>query len=167
MMSSGRISLLVSRDLQAIVTVAKGLPREVAAQLRKHTRRVVEPAFREEVTGRAGTRLEQRVLADTARVSVRDNNVVLKSATVGKVHGTPAAELAGAAEFGMNPNRPIRQRSRKGKVYTRRAGAAFRAPKRGGYVFHPAVSDFIARAAALWAQTVYRTTAEEFEKVTS
>lgn len=166
MATGGRISLLVSRDLQALVTVAMGLPREVASQLRKHTRNVVEPAFREELRERVGTRIETRALLDTARVSVSDSNVTLKSATVGRVGKVPASVLAGGAEFGSNPSRLVKQRSRRGKPYTRRLGSVFRAPRRGGYVFHPAVSAFIPRAASLWVQTAYRTVAEQFEKVT-
>lgn len=159
-----RISLLVSRDLAVMVQAARSLPAEVSKQLRAHTRRVVEPAFQEEMRERAETRLEQRVLVDTARVSVRDDNVTLKSATVGKVHGTPASVLAGAAEFGANPDRTVATRSRKGTPYRRRLGPVFRRPRRRGYVFHPAVQAFIPRAGALWFQTVYRTVAETFEK---
>ena len=160
-----RISLLVSRDLAVMVQAARTLPAEVSKALRAHTRRTVEPAFQEEMRDRAGTRLETRVLLDTARVSVTDTNIMLKTATVGKVHGTPASILAGPTEFGMNPNRQIATHSRKGKAYKRRIGPVFRAPRRQGHVFFPAVQAFIPRAGALWFQTTYRTVAETFEKV--
>ncbi|MGW9159616.1 hypothetical protein [Microbacterium sp. NPDC055665] len=160
-----RISLLVSRDLAVMVQAARSLPGEVTKQLRAHTRRVVEPAFQEEMRDRVGTKLETRVLLDTARVSVSDTNVTLKSATIGRVHGVPASVLAGATEFGANPERAVSTRSRKGTRYNRRLGPVFRAPRRKGYVFHPAVTAFIPRAAALWFQTTYRTVAETFEKV--
>lgn len=159
-----RISLLVSRDLATLVQAARSLPAEVSKQLRAHTRRVVEPAFQEEMRERVATRLETRVLLDTARVSVRDDNVILKSATIGKVHGTPASVLAGGTEFGASPARVVGTRSRKGTAYKRRLGPVFRAPQRRGHVFHPAVQAFIPRAAALWFQTAYRTVAETFEK---
>ncbi|MGP6170626.1 hypothetical protein ACTU6V_05395 [Microbacterium sp. A204] len=159
-----RISLLVSRDLAVLVQAARTLPREVASQMRSHTRRVVEPAFQEEMRSRAGTRLETRVLLDTARVSVSDSNVTLKSAGIGKVHGTPAAALKTATEFGANPDRMISTRSRKGKPYKRRLGNAFRSRNPRGYVFFPSVQAFIPRAGALWFQTAYRTVAETFEK---
>lgn len=163
----GRISLLVSRDLQVIVTVARGLPAEVSKQLRAQTRRVVEPAFLEEMRSRGTTRIEQRALVGTARVAVRDDNVILKSAQVGKIGraGVPAAVIAGAAEFGGNPNRKVEQRSRGGKRYTRRMGPVFRAPRRKGYVFFPSVQAFIPRAGALWFQTAVRTVREQFDKV--
>lgn len=161
----GRISLLVSRDLQLLVTVARGLPAEVSKQLRAQTRRVVEPAFHEEMRSRVGTRIETRALLDTARVSVRDDNVMLKTAQVGKVGGVKASLIAPAAEFGANPNREVKQRSRNGKSYTRKLGPVFRAPRRKGYVFFPSVQAFIPRAGALWFQTAVRTVRDEFDKV--
>lgn len=159
-----RISLLVSRDLAVLVQAAVTLPREVASQLRAQTRRVVEPALQEEMRERVGTRLEARALLDTARVSVSDSNVTLKTATVGRVRGVPAGVLAGGAEFGASPERAVATRSRKGKPYKRRLGPVFRAPRRRGHVFFPAVQALIPRAGALWFQTAYRTTAEHFEK---
>ncbi|WP_341999390.1 hypothetical protein MRBLWH7_000800 [Microbacterium sp. LWH7-1.2] len=161
---TGRISALVSRDLQTLIAAAESLDREVAAQNRKHTRANIEPMWREEVTFRMGTRLQARVLVDTARVSVRDSNVTLKAAHIGKVHGTPADRLKGGAEFGANPNKLITQRSRKGKAYKRRLGNAFGAPRRSGNVFHPAVRAFGPRAVSLWMQTTARTVAETFDK---
>ncbi len=160
-----RISLLVSRDLATLVQAARSLPAEVSKQLRAQTRRVVEPAFQEELRERVATRLEARVLFDTARVSVRDDNVTLKTATVGSVHGTPASVLAGGSEFGGYPDTEISSRTRKGKPYKRRLGSTFRAPRRRGHVFFPSVQAFIPRAGALWFQTAYRTVAETFEKV--
>ena len=160
-----RISLLVSRDLATLVQAAWSLPAEVSKQLRAHTRRVAEPAFQGEMRERVGTRLEARVLLDTARVSVRDDNVTLKTAMVGNVHGTPASELAGGSEFGGNADTEVSSHSRKGTAYKRRLGTVFRAPRRRGHVFFPSVQAFIPRAGALWFQTAYRTVAETFEKV--
>lgn len=161
----GRISLLVSRDLQVLVTVARGLPAEVSKQLRAQTRRVVEPAFLEEMRSRGETRIEQKALVGTARVAVRDDNVILKAAQVGKVGGVPASMIAGGGEFGGNPNRKVEQRSRSGKRYSRRMGPVFRPPRRKGYVFFPSVQAFIPRAGALWFQTAVRTVRDEFDKV--
>lgn len=164
MASSGRISLLVSRDLQTLVQVARGLDREVAARLRKHTRAEAEPVFQEEVRGRVTTRLETRVISDTARVAVSDMNVTLKTATIGKVHGVPASVLAPGTEFGGVAAKTVTSTSKRGKSYTRRMGRVFKQPRSGGYVFHPAVRDVIPRMASLWMQTARRTVAEEFEK---
>jgi len=160
-----RISLLVSRDLAVLVQAAISLPREAASQMRAQTRRVVEPALQEEMRERVGTRLEARALLDTARVSVSDSNVTLKTATVGRVRGVPAGVLAGGAEFGASPERAVATRSRKGNAYKRRLGPVFRAPRRRGHVFFPAVQAVIPRAGALWFQTAYRAVADTFDKV--
>ncbi|WP_157156261.1 hypothetical protein [Diaminobutyricimonas sp. LJ205] len=160
----GRISLLVSRDLQTLVQVARGLDREVAAQLRKHTRKAAEPIFQDAVRANVTTRLQTRVLSDTARVSVSDSNVTLKSAMVGKVHGIPTSVLAPATEFGAQPTTLISTTSKTGTPYKRRIGSSFGLPRRKGYVFHPAVRESIPRMASLWLQTALRTVAEQFEK---
>ena len=157
--------MLVSKDLQRIITVARGLDREVAARLRRHTKQEAEPIWRESVRGHVTTRLQTRVLSDTTRVSVSDSNVMLKSATTGKLSsGVSAGALASMVEFGAMPDKRVRQRSRKGKSYTRRLGHVVGLPRRKGYVVFPAVRDSIPRVASLWAQTTLRTVAEEFEK---
>lgn len=164
-MAGGRISLLVSKDLGTLVQAAGTLDREVRGRLRAHTKGAAQPIWQDEITHRTGTRLQTRVLVDSARLAVSDTNVTLKSAQVGKLRsGTPRATLASAAEFGGNPGKQIRQRSRRGKVYTRRLGNAFGAPRRKGNVFHPAFADAVPRVASLWLQTAIRTVAETFEK---
>lgn len=160
-----RISLLVSRDFAVLVQAARSLPKEVSKQYRAAARRVQEPAFLEELRERADTRLQQRVIVDTARVAVRDDNVMLRAAGVGKVGaGVPADVLKSGAEFGMRPDRPIRTRSRRGTAYERRIGPVFKGRRPRGWVFFPAVQAFIPRAGALLFQTAYRTVAETFEK---
>ena len=165
-MTGGRISVLVSRDFQALLTVLRGLDTEVRSQIRAQTKRVILPIWQEEVRGRVTTRLQSRVLLDTARVSVSDTQVILKSAMVGKTAGVPNTALAPGAEFGAAASTTIRQRSAKGTPYTRRRGAVFLPPRKAGYVVYPASGEAIIRAAKLWAQTAYRTTAEQLEKVT-
>lgn len=164
MAGSGRISVLVSRDLGVLLSAALGLDAEVRSQLRKRTKPVAEGAWKPTVAAKAHTRIQSRVLADTARVAVSDLNVTLKSATVGKVGGVKASALAGGAEFGGNPNVHIRQRSRAGRSYTRRRGNTFGPPRKEGNAVFPAVREVIPRIVSLWMQTTYRTVAEEFEK---
>jgi len=163
--AGGRISLLVSRDLGTLVQAAGTLDREVRGRLRAHTKQAATPIWTQESAGRAMTRIQARVLVDSARVAVSDTNVTLKSAQVGKLRsGVMRSVLASPAEFGANPNKPVRQRSRRGKPYTRRLGNAFGAPRRKGNVFHPAFRDAVPRVASLWLQTTIRTVAETFEK---
>lgn len=162
---SGRISVLVSKDMGALLGALRGLEPAVRARIRRHTRDEAMPIWQEEVRGRASTRIQTRVLSDSARVSVSDVNVMLKSATIGKTHGVPNSVLASGAEFGASPSTRIAQRSSKGKPYTRRMGPVFLPPRRNGYVVFDAVRSVIPRLGSLWAQIAYRTNAEELEKV--
>lgn len=162
---SGRISLLVSKDLQTLAQAVKQIPREVAAQVRKHTRAEAEPIWKDEVRGHVTTRLETRVLSDTAKVSVSDQNVMLKSAATGKMaDGTPKSVLAFATEYGADPAKIIHSKTKAGKPYTRRRGRQFKLPRRRGYVVNPAARESIPRLASLWVQTTIRTIHEQFEK---
>lgn len=164
MAGQGRISVLVSKELQILTQAIRGMEPEMRAQIRAHTKPVVGPVWAEAVRGNVTTRLETRVLADTARVAVSDQNVMLKSAGVGKVHGVPATVLAAGAEFGADPNKVISTRSRKGNPYQRRRGRVFKLPRRRGYVVYPAAVQVIPRIASLWIQTAIRTMHEQLEQ---
>ena len=160
---SGRISVLISRDLGVLVQAIREVEPEMRKQIRRLTKPVAEQAWRDELRGNVTTRLEARTLLDTSRVATSDQNVMLRSATVGRVRGVPASMLAAGAEFGADPNKLIRTRSRKGTSYTRRRGAQFKRPRSGGYVVYPAVRKVIPRVASLWFQTAYRAIAEKIE----
>lgn len=160
---TGRISVLVSRDLGVLLQALAQAEPEMRKQIRRFTKPMVEPVWAEAVRGRTSTALEVRALSDTARVAVSDQNVMLKSATIGKVNGVPASVLAPGAEFGANPDKQIKTRSRKGTPYTRRRGRQFKLPRRKGYVVFPAASEVIPRIASLWMQTAIRTFAEQVE----
>lgn len=161
---AGRISLLVDSPLQDMLIAARSLPAEVRKEIGVQTKKAAEPIWFEEVRGRGDTRLQQRALVNSSRVGVTARNVFLRSGSVGKLSsGTPVALVAKAAEFGGNPDRPIRQRSRKGTQYTRRMGAGFGLPRRTGNVVHPAAADSIPRFASLWIQTAVRTALDALE----
>jgi hypothetical protein len=165
MASNGRISVLLSKDLQTLLSAVRQIPKEVAAEVRKHTKAAADPIWKEEVRGRTVSRQQVSVLSDTARVAVSDSNVLLRSAAVGKTsNGTPKSVLAYGAEFGANPNKVIKSRTKAGKQYTRKQGRQFKLPRRGGYVVYPAARDSIPRLASLWVQTAARTVHEAFEK---
>lgn len=158
------ISLLVDRGLLAFVQAARSIDRETGAELRKQTRKNAEPIWRESVTERLQTRIQARVLGDSARVAVTNTNVLMKSGGVGKTRGTPNGLLASGAEFGADPKKKIKQRSSRGNSYTRTRGRTFLLPRRKGYVVFPAAGDATARIAALWVQTYVRTMAETLER---
>lgn len=158
------ISLLVDRGLLAFVQAARSIDRETGAELRKQTRKNAEPIWRESINERLQTRIQARVLGDSARVAVTNTNVLMKSGGVGKTRGTPNGRLASGAEFGADPKKKIKQRSRRGNMYTRTRGRTFLLPRRKGYVVFPAAGDATARIAALWVQTYVRTMAETLER---
>ena len=164
-MSSGRISLLVSKELQTLLSAIRTLPAEVNAVIRRSTKTEAEPMWREAVRGNVTTRLETRVLSDTARVAVTDSNVLLRSGTVGQLgNGTPIPVVAAATEYGADPTKQIMSRSKAGNPYTRRRGRQFKLPRTGGHVVGPAARNVIPRIGRLWFQIAVRTTHEKFEE---
>lgn len=164
------ISVFNSKELQAVILAMKGFDREVAKQIRKQTKAVIQPAWQKAVAENTSTRLEARVLANTARVAVSDQNVTLKSAAIGKTlsGGLKPSESYGGVEFGAEQGvkRTYAARSVKGKQFnvTRRTQHQLRPRKLTGYVVFPAVAEVIPRIAALWVQTTVRTFYELIEK---
>lgn len=166
MASNGRISLLVDSPLRTLAHAMRGLDSEVRAQIGKHTKPVAEPVWKEVTRAQVHDRLQARVLADTARVGVTTQNVMLRSGGVGKLSsGTPASVLARATEFGADPNKMINSRTKAGKAYTRRRGRQFNLPSSRGYVVYPAAREIIPRIASLWFSTAVRTIHETIEGV--
>ena len=163
-----RISVFESEELQATVLALRGFDRALQAQVRAQTKRIGQPEWQSELRSRASTRLESRVLADTGRVKVSNQNVTLTSASVGRAlsGGGRPAELWGAVEFGTAPRKVrVRGTSTRGKPYsyTRTVGTGFRPRRPAGYVVHPAAKAMIPRFASLWVQTTVRTFHEALE----
>lgn len=141
------------------------MDREVAAQIRKHTKPVAAPVWQEAVRGNVTDRLQTRVLSDTATVSVSDANVMLRSGGTGKMSsGIQKSVLVSGTEFGADPNKMIASKTKGGKPYQRRRGQQFKLPRSRGYVVFPAAREVIPRIASLWVQTAVRTVHEVFEK---
>ena len=162
---AGAISLLIDSPLRDLVLAMREVGPEMKKYIGSETKKVAQPIWFEETRGRAMTRVQQRVLVDSARVGVQANNVTLRSGAVGRLSsGTPVQRLASAAEFGMGAEKRITQRSRKGKSFTRRAGNTFGAPRRGGYVVYEAGDASRARIASLWIQTAHRALHDADEK---
>lgn len=163
-----RISAHSSKQLQAVILASKQVERETRAQIRKHTRDIVRPEWERAVRERASTRLEHRVLGDTARAVVSDQNVTLKTAHIGRAlsGGLKPSEAWGPVEFGADGRRTSytgRRGSTTFPVNARRTTLQFRPVNRRGYVAYPAAADIIPRIASLWAQTAVRTLHEAFE----
>jgi hypothetical protein len=141
-----RISVWTSKELQAVIRSMKGLDRETAKVIRRETKAVVGPIWREAVGANVTNALEARVLANTARVAVTDQNVTLQSARIGKAlsGGGKPAQLAAATEFGSAKYKQFGKRRKAGPVYN-------------------AAAEVIPRIASLWVQTVVRGLHDAFD----
>lgn len=164
-----RISVFGSRELQTVILGLKNQDRDARKEIRQRTKAMAQPEWQKAVAEQASTRLENRVLAATARVTVSDQNVQLQSARIGrKLSGglLPTKSYA-AVEFGGDraATNTYEARSRLGKRYqvTRRTRAQLRPSNRTGYAVYPAAARMIPRLAALWVQTYVRTLHEKLE----
>lgn len=163
-----RITVLGSRELQAVLLSLKTLDRDTRKEIRKHTKPMVEAVWKRALAENAQTRLEHKVLVATGRVRVSDQNVTLTSATVGRAlkGGLLPKRDASAVEFGADDEQvTYTATSRKGTQYsvTRNTRGQLRPRKKTGYVVYPAAADIIPRIAALWTQTVARTIYDKLE----
>jgi len=143
-----RISVFNSKELQGTILLLKGAPREISKEIRKATKSVIAPVWQEAVRGETRTALQVEVLANTARVSVSDQNVVLSAGSIGKalVGGGTPPELTAGAEFGSTRYKQFGTRASKGKVVM------------------VAAANVIPRIASLWVQTTIRTFYEIMER---
>ena len=165
-MSTGRISLLVDSPLRDLALAYKKVPTELRKQINKQTKSEAEPIWKQETAQQALSRIQHKVLVDSARVGVTNRNVFLRSGAVGKLRdGTPVERLATAAEFGRPSAAPIKSKSKTGKAYTRTTGPLFGPRNRKGNVVYPAARESIPRFASLWIQTTLRTLHEAGESV--
>ena len=162
-----RISIRNSRELQATVLAIRTADSEVQKQIRAHTKAIATPewkrALAEQSSLSASYRMQARVLVDTARVSVSNQNIKLSSATVGRPlsGGLSPKTGAAAAEFGADRSKRVSySATRNGKTYPvrgRRTRAQLPPRNRKGWIFYPAAAQIIPRIASLWVQTAVRT----------
>lgn len=164
-----RISVWRSPELRAALSALRVLDRDVKRHIRRETKAMVDTEWRRAVAERADTRLAQRVLASTARAQVSDQNVMLRSAHIGRSlsGGLKPSEHYGAVEFGSGLTRKTyTRRSKNGGTHkvTRTIGRAFPPPNREGWTVYPAAAEIIPRIASLWVQTITRGIYEAFER---
>lgn len=156
------IDVYESRELQAAILGLRRAEKEIQADVRKYTRQLLLPEWQKGLAERAESRLEHRVLVETGRIKMSNQNVRMSSATVGrKLSGglNPKTQSA-AVEFGADRSKitTYEARSRKGTVFkvTRHTSAQLRPRRRGGYVVYPTAKAMVPRFASLWVQTVVR-----------
>lgn len=147
------------------------MDRTVAKETRAVLKKFVDPVWREAVNANLTNRMEARVLGVTARAAVSDQNVMLKSAAVGRqlTGGLRPFELMHNVEFGADRSftRSYEATSKKGRQYRvtkRHTRAQFRARNRKGYVVYPAAAEVIPRVASAYVQVVARAFHESFEQ---
>lgn len=168
-----RISIFASKDLQRAIAILRGADKEISKEIRGRIRTFTTPEWQEAVRGRTSNAQEVKSLADTARVSVSNQNLTLKSASVGRSlsGGAKPSEIVKAVEFGAPQDtvKTYTATSKKGKRYsvTRHTTRQFRGPSRSGYAVYPAAAQIIPRVAAFIAQTTVRTFHELVEKVSN
>lgn len=163
-----RIDVRESRELKAAILALRAIDTTISKKVRQYTKAVAQPEWRQELTRRASTGLERRVIADTAVISVSNQNVRAQSASKGRpLSGglNPRVDYPGV-EFGSHAHGvTYRRRSPRGTVHTvtRVMGTQFKAHNRRGYVFYPAAAEMIPRLASLFAQTTVKTIANALE----
>lgn len=166
-MSSFRLDVFKSPELLATLYALRSIDATLRKQVRQHTKAVAGPEWKQQLAQRANTRLEHRVIVDTAVVSVSDNGVRVQSANKGRpLRGglNPKTDYA-PVEFGKRPEKVTYQRrSRKGGTHkvTRLVGTSLPAPRKEG-PFWQSARNMTPRLASLWVQTTVRTIAEALE----
>lgn len=163
-----RIDVRSSRELQALILSVRQAEKDVQREIRQRTKPVIETEWKKALAQEATTRLEHRVLVESARVTVSNQNVKLKAGQLAKrlSGGGRVHEIAKQVEFGATPRRVEYTGRRGGKTFPvkRRTGSQFKPENRKGHVVYPAAARIIPRLAALWAQTAVRTFHEALEK---
>lgn len=164
-----KIDVRNSKELQATILALKLMEKTASANIRKWTRQLMLPEWQKGLRERARSRAQNRVLVDTARVTVSNQNVSLKSATIGRslVGGlNPKTEWA-AFEFGADREKTTTYEAIRGNKrfkVTRRTRRQLPSRSRSGWVVFPTAADLIPRLASLWYQTTIRSLYEAFER---
>jgi hypothetical protein len=158
-----------SRELQAAILGLRRAEKDVQKNVRKYTQALLLPEWKKGLAERAETRVEHRVLVDTARVRMSNQNVRLSSATVGRKLSGGLLPKTGFGPFEFGGDRAEKTTyeatSKKGRRFkvTRRTRTQLRPHRRVGYVVLPTARDLIPRFAALWVQTTVRTFRDAIE----
>lgn len=163
-----RLDVFKSPELMATLVAIRSLDKTLQKFIRTETKKVAAPEWKKALAERADTRLEHRVIVDTAVVSVSNQNVRVQSAGKGRpLSGglNPKTDYPGV-EFGSNNKKKTYQRkSKNGGTHkvSRTVGTGFKAHSGKGYVFWPAAKEMVPRMASLWVQTTVKTIANALE----
>lgn len=168
-----RIDANSDRKIQALLLGIRQANREVQREIRQRTKPMLESEWRRTLAQEAMTRMEHRVLVETSRVQVSNQNVKLKSAGLKRRlrGGLVPVWHWRSVELGTDPDRTHTYQSRRGNtkftVHDRHTTRQFSPRMKGGRVVYPSAAQIIPRLAALWTQTTVRTFYEALEKGTT
>lgn len=158
-----------SRELRATALAMKLVARDVRNEINKATRQTMNPVWRDIVARKAGTTLDQRVIAKGARIAPGNPPVAIAASSTRPLSGglVPATGWQ-AVEFGANRSKVLTYQTRSplGTAYTVRRHTARQMPavKRSGRVAYSAAAELGPRLASLWVQTVVRMIYQAAEK---
>lgn len=162
-----RLDVFKSPELLATIYALRSIDKTLQKKVRDYTKAVAGPEWKQALAQRANTRLEHRVIVDTAVISVSNQNVRVQSASKGRrLSGglDPKTDYA-PVEFGMNAKGvTYTRKSRKGGTHrvTRVMGTQFPAARREG-PFWQSARNMVPRIAALWVQTTVKTIGNALE----
>lgn len=164
-----RVSAYSSRELLQVLRGLRNLDRDTKKHLRQNLKSMAEQAWKQTLAQHADTRLEQRVLVDTGRVRVSDQNVRLTSASLSRSlsGGLKPSVNYGPVEFGASPRPGATEtvRARNGGTFTRKRdpNRPFKKPNRQGNVVYPSIAAVAPRILAMYVQTFVRSIHEAIE----
>lgn len=143
---AGQINVLKSPELLAAIAALQAVDKTFAAAIRKYTKAMAEPEWKRAVSRRSSSTLERRVISGTTTIAVSNANVRVRSGGKGRPlsGGLTMGQAAPAVEFG----------SRRHKQF---------GPRRSKGPFYQSVEEMTPRLAALWFQTIIKTTALALE----
>lgn len=155
-----RLDAKRSKTLHALIQALATIPRDVANEATRQSRAVIAPEWKKtlsEHAGIAGGRIFFDRLVKHSSVEVSHRNVRLNSGKDGL--------FPRETEFGAYREEYNTYRTKHGSTTRRTQRQFHHFVGRRGRVNIPARAEMIPRAAALWAQTAYRTIAERIEGV--
>jgi CO/xanthine dehydrogenase Mo-binding subunit len=150
-----RLKARRSPALKAAIEVLATIPKELAKQVRQHSKRVIAPEWKKGLAEAAPSRVHQTRLVSPSTAYVTDRNVKLIAGRNG--------DFVRETEFGAY-REEFNTYTRKGGKVTRRTQRQFWHYTKGGHVVYPTAKNLIPRIGALWVQTAWRTVHEAFEK---
>lgn len=150
------------RELQAVVLAMRAMNKSLARDIRKDTKRVMDPEWKALVRANATTHMDTLVLAKGARIaSGNPPSVVAASSKRALSGGLVPVEHWQAYEFGSGRNRKTtytrRNRATGGThQVTRNTTRQLPRRARSGRVLYASFAELAPRLASLWVQTCVR-----------